>query len=61
LYSAAQTLGITRDEMTDQLITGRARYSSIFNYPTPTWADMGAIGWLVDGAAIVNQEPLCRC
>ncbi|HCS60992.1 MAG TPA: 1,2-phenylacetyl-CoA epoxidase subunit A [Microbacterium sp.] len=60
LYSAAQTLGITRDEMTDQLITGRARYSSIFNYPTPTWADMGAIGWLVDGAAICNQVPLCR-
>jgi ring-1,2-phenylacetyl-CoA epoxidase subunit PaaA len=61
LYSAAQTLGITRDEMTEQLIEGRARYSSIFNYPTPTWADMGAIGWLVDGAAIVNQVPLCRC
>ncbi|MGX1702695.1 1,2-phenylacetyl-CoA epoxidase subunit PaaA [Microbacterium sp. NPDC055357] len=60
LYSAAQTLGITRDEMTDQLIEGRARYSSIFNYPTPTWADMGAIGWLVDGAAICNQVPLCR-
>lgn len=61
LYSAAQTLGITRDEMTAQLIDGRAKYSSIFNYPTPTWADMGAIGWLVDGAAIVNQVPLCRC
>jgi ring-1,2-phenylacetyl-CoA epoxidase subunit PaaA len=60
LYSAAQTLGITRDQMMDQLITGRARYSSIFNYPTPTWADMGAIGWLVDGAAICNQVPLCR-
>ncbi len=60
LYSAAQTLGITRDEMMDQLITGRAKYSSIFNYPTPTWADMGAIGWLVDGAAICNQVPLCR-
>jgi len=60
LYSAAQTLGITRDEMTQQLIDGRARYSSIFNYPTPTWADMGAIGWLVDGAAICNQVPLCR-
>ncbi|HKT57153.1 MAG TPA: 1,2-phenylacetyl-CoA epoxidase subunit PaaA [Microbacterium sp.] len=60
LYSAAQTLGITRDEMTEQLIAGRARYSSIFNYPTPTWADMGAIGWLVDGAAICNQVPLCR-
>ena len=60
LYSAAQTLGITRDEMTEQLIAGRAKYSSIFNYPTPTWADMGAIGWLVDGAAICNQVPLCR-
>lgn len=60
LYSAAQTLGITRDEMTEQLIAGKARYSSIFNYPTPTWADMGAIGWLVDGAAICNQVPLCR-
>ncbi|WP_166870223.1 1,2-phenylacetyl-CoA epoxidase subunit PaaA [Salinibacterium sp. ZJ450] len=61
LYSATQTLGITRDEMTEQLISGKARYSSIFNYPTPTWADMGAIGWLVDGAAICNQVPLCRC
>jgi ring-1,2-phenylacetyl-CoA epoxidase subunit PaaA len=60
LYSAAQTLGITRDEMMRQLIDGRARYSSIFNYTTPTWADMGAIGWLVDGAAICNQVPLCR-
>ena len=60
LYSAAQTLGITREEMTDALIEGRARYSSIFNYHTPTWADMGAIGWLVDGAAICNQVPLCR-
>lgn len=60
LYSAAQTLGITREEMTQQLIDGRAKYSSIFNYPTPTWADMGAIGWLVDGAAICNQVPLCR-
>jgi ring-1,2-phenylacetyl-CoA epoxidase subunit PaaA len=60
LYSAAQTLGITRDEMTQQLIEGRAKYSSIFNYPTPTWADMGSIGWLVDGAAICNQVPLCR-
>ena len=60
LYSAAQTLGITRDEMTRQLIEGTAKYSSIFNYPTPTWADMGAIGWLVDGAAICNQVPLCR-
>jgi ring-1,2-phenylacetyl-CoA epoxidase subunit PaaA len=60
LYSAAQTLGISREEMNDQLIEGRARYSSIFNYHTPTWADMGAIGWLVDGAAICNQVPLCR-
>jgi ring-1,2-phenylacetyl-CoA epoxidase subunit PaaA len=60
LYSAAQTLGITREEMTDALIAGKARYSSIFNYHTPTWADMGAIGWLVDGAAICNQVPLCR-
>jgi ring-1,2-phenylacetyl-CoA epoxidase subunit PaaA len=60
LYSAAQTLGVTRDTMTQQLITGAARYSSIFNYPTPTWADMGSIGWLVDGAAITNQVPLCR-
>ncbi|HTL40013.1 MAG TPA: 1,2-phenylacetyl-CoA epoxidase subunit PaaA [Pseudolysinimonas sp.] len=60
LYSAAQTLGITRDAMTEALIAGKARYSSIFNYPTPTWADMGAIGWLVDGAAICNQVPLCR-
>lgn len=60
LYSAAQTLGITREEMTDALIEGKARYSSIFNYHTPTWADMGAIGWLVDGAAICNQVPLCR-
>ncbi|KXC05090.1 1,2-phenylacetyl-CoA epoxidase subunit PaaA [Microbacterium hominis] len=60
LYSAAQTLGITRDEMTRQLIDGRAKYSSIFNYPAPSWADMGAIGWLVDGAAICNQVPLCR-
>ena len=60
LYSAAQTLGVTREAMTDALLAGRARYSSIFNYPTPTWADMGAIGWLVDGAAICNQVPLCR-
>lgn len=60
LYSAAQTLGITRDEMTQQLVDGTARYSSIFAYPTPTWADVGAIGWLVDGAAICNQVPLCR-
>lgn len=60
LYSAAQTLGVTRDAMTDALLAGKAKYSSIFNYPTPTWADMGAIGWLVDGAAICNQVPLCR-
>src|SRR3954470_15157669 len=61
LYSAAETLGITRDEMITQLHSGKAKYSSIFNYPTLTWADMGAIGWLVDGAAIMNQVPLCRC
>ncbi len=60
LYSSAETLGITRDEMIDQLHRGKAKYSSIFNYPTITWADMGAIGWLVDGAAIMNQVPLCR-
>lgn len=60
LYSAAETLGISREEMYDQLHTGKAKYSSIFNYPTITWADMGAIGWLVDGAAIMNQVPLCR-
>jgi len=61
LYSAAETLGVSRDEMLDQLHTGKAKYSSIFNYPTLTWADIGAIGWLVDGAAIMNQVPLCRC
>ena len=61
LYSAAETLGISRDELMEQLLSGAAKYSSIFNYPTPTWADVGAIGWLVDGAAIVNQIPLCRC
>lgn len=60
LYSAAETLGISREEMYHQLHTGKAKYSSIFNYPTLTWADMGAIGWLVDGAAIMNQVPLCR-
>ncbi|MEV8368668.1 1,2-phenylacetyl-CoA epoxidase subunit PaaA [Microbacterium sp. NPDC064584] len=60
LYSAAQTLGMPREQMTQDLIDGKAKYSSIFNYPTPTWADMGAIGWLVDGAAICNQVPLCR-
>lgn len=61
LYSAAETLGISRDEMVGQLLDGTAKYSSIFNYPTLTWADIGAIGWLVDGAAIMNQIPLCRC
>lgn len=60
LYSAAETLGVTRDEMIDQLHAGKAKYSSIFNYPTLTWADIGAIGWLVDGAAIMNQVPLTR-
>jgi ring-1,2-phenylacetyl-CoA epoxidase subunit PaaA len=60
LYSAAETLGVSRDEMYEQLHTGKAKYSSIFNYPTLTWADIGAIGWLVDGAAIMNQVPLCR-
>lgn len=60
LYCAAETLGITRDQMTEQLLSGKAKYSSIFNYPTLSWADMGAIGWLVDGAAIMNQVPLCR-
>ena len=60
LYSAAETLGITRDEMTEQLLDGRAKYSSIFNYPTLNWADIGAVGWLVDGAAIMNQVPLQR-
>ena len=61
LYAAAETLGVTREELVDQLLAGRARYSSIFNYPTLSWADIGAIGWLVDGAAIMNQIPLCRC
>jgi ring-1,2-phenylacetyl-CoA epoxidase subunit PaaA len=61
LYAAAETLGISRDELVDMLIDGRQKYSSIFNYPTLSWADVGAIGWLVDGAAIVNQVPLCRC
>src|SRR3984885_3975345 len=61
LYSATETLGITREEMISQLHAGKAKYSSIFNYPTLTWADIGAIGWLVDGAAIMNQIPLCRC
>ena len=61
LYSAAETLGVSREDLVDQLIAGKAKYSSIFNYPTLTWADIGAIGWLVDGAAIMNQIPLCRC
>jgi ring-1,2-phenylacetyl-CoA epoxidase subunit PaaA len=60
LYSAAETLGVSREELVDALHAGRAKYSSIFNYPTPSWADMGMIGWLVDGAAIMNQIPLCR-
>ena len=60
LYSAAETMGISRDEMIAQLHSGKAKYSSIFNYPTLTWADMGVIGWLVDGAAIMNQVPICR-
>jgi ring-1,2-phenylacetyl-CoA epoxidase subunit PaaA len=61
LYGAAETLGISRDELLHRLHTGRQKYSNIFNYPTLTWADIGAIGWLVDGAAITNQIPLCRC
>ncbi len=61
LYSAAETLGVSRDQMVGDLLSGKAKYSSIFNYPTVTWADIGAIGWLVDGAAIMNQIPLCRC
>jgi ring-1,2-phenylacetyl-CoA epoxidase subunit PaaA len=60
LYAAAETIGISREDMVDQLLSGKAKYSSIFNYPTLTWADIGAIGWLVDGAAIMNQVPLCR-
>jgi len=60
LYSAAETLGASRGELMQALLDGKAKYSSIFNYPTPTWADIGAIGWLVDGAAICNQVPLCR-
>lgn len=61
LYGAAETLGTPREELLDKLHAGKQRYSSIFNYPTLTWADVGAIGWLVDGAAITNQVPLCRC
>ncbi len=61
LYSAAETLGVDREDLLGLLHAGKQKYSSIFNYPTLTWADMGAIGWLVDGAAIMNQVPLCRC
>ncbi|CUU20507.1 ring-1,2-phenylacetyl-CoA epoxidase subunit PaaA [Bradyrhizobium sp. JR7.2] len=61
LYAAAETLGTSREELVDAMLTGKAKYSSIFNYPTLTWADIGTIGWLVDGAAIMNQIPLCRC
>ena len=60
LYCAAETLGVSRDQLTEDLLAGRMKYSSIFNYPTLTWADMGAVGWLVDGAAIMNQVPLQR-
>ena len=60
LYCAAETLGVSRDDLTEMLLDGKMKYSSIFNYPTLTWADMGAIGWLVDGAAIMNQVPLQR-
>ncbi|MGN6593888.1 MAG: 1,2-phenylacetyl-CoA epoxidase subunit PaaA [Terriglobales bacterium] len=61
LYCAAETLGVSRSDLVADLLSGKAKYSSIFNYPTLTWADIGAIGWLVDGAAILNQIPLCRC
>jgi len=61
LYSAVETLGVTRDAVYRDLLSGKAKYSSIFNYPTLTWADIGAVGWLVDGSAIVNQVPICRC
>ena len=61
LYAAAETLGTSREQLVDGLLDGTAKYSSIFNYPALTWADVGAIGWLVDGAAIMNQIPLCRC
>ncbi len=61
LYCAAETLGVSRDQLLEQLHSGKAKYSSIFNYPTLSWADIGAIGWLVDGAAIMNQVPLQRC
>ena len=61
IYSAAETLGISREDMIEQLLSGRAKYSSVFNYPTLNWADLAVIGWLGDGAAIMNQIPLCRC
>jgi len=61
LYAAAETLGASREELVDLMLSGKAKYSSIFNYPTLTWADIGVVGWLVDGAAIMNQIPLCRC
>ncbi|MBV8224083.1 MAG: 1,2-phenylacetyl-CoA epoxidase subunit A [Verrucomicrobia bacterium] len=61
LYGAAETLGVSRQDLVNDLLAGKAKYSSIFNYPTLNWADIGAIGWLVDGAAIMNQIPLCRC
>jgi len=61
LYAAAETLGVSREQLYEQLLSGKAKYSSIFNYDTLTWADIGVIGWLVDGAAIMNQIPLCRC
>ena len=61
LYSAVETLGVSREQVSEELLSGKAKYSSIFNYPTLSWADIGAIGWLVDGAAIMNQIPLCRC
>jgi ring-1,2-phenylacetyl-CoA epoxidase subunit PaaA len=61
LYAAAETLNVAREDLIEQLLSGKAKYSSIFNYPTLSWADIGAIGWLVDGAAIMNQIPLCRC
>ncbi len=61
LYSACETLGVERQDLVNDLLSGKAKYSSIFNYPTLTWADIGAVGWLVDGAAIMNQVPLCRC
>src|SRR4030088_2483160 len=61
LCAAAETLGTSREELVDVMLAGKAKYSSIFNYPTLTWADIGAIGWLVDGAGIMNQIPRCRC